>query len=491
MSSSQQPGKQGSPHPQSPLQPIGSVPSPAMQQQPHTPQSQPPPSPQQTPMQQHNSNSNSSSSNSGPVKPSSVPSFIGAGSSFAAVASTASAASLPNGLPPPTIPANGGQPPHTNSSSNSAAPSSLPVNVPHTPPAATPASGQSPAIHPSVESSLAASNSIGLRTHSPAVATSAALSAAVTPTGLLNGSHATHPGIPHSAAMMLPNGLGSIPPHYRAAYPGYPLYAPYGSFQHNPYLPPSVAAPNLSPRMHPGAPPGLGGIPPSMLGLGLMDSRLQHPLAGANGSPSHLRDRDASPMGQPPSKIVRPITPNANSNGSNSNSSSAPSATAAAPPHSSSGSVPPPSSHIPSPHGLSTGVPHGATPPSSHPSLRDQPPSQLSHPSLGGSSHLLPPHHPAAASQQQPPPPPLSSHPQPPASHLVGPSSHHPLVGPLPPGMPHGSAHHLSSHLPPTSSSSGSSNSNSAHLSHPSISASARTHSPRGHSPNRERDSYR
>ncbi|XP_052562443.1 proline-rich protein 36 isoform X6 [Culex pipiens pallens] len=431
--------KQQGSAPQSPMQ--QAVPSPAGQQ-PHTPQSQPPPSPQQLgpPGSQHNSNSNSSSSNAaataagGPVKPSSVPSFIGAGSSFAP---SAASSSLPNGLPPASLSNTGGQPPHSNSSSNSAAPSSLPLNVPHTPPAATPASGQSPAIHPSVESSLAASASM-LRTHSPAVATSAALSAAVMPTGLLNGSH-HHPGIPHTAAMMMPNGLGSLPPHYRTGYPGYPpLYAPYGSFQHNPYLQPS---PQLSPRMHPGAPLGHGGLPPSMMGLGLMDSRLQQSMVHGNGSPSHMvpRDRDASPMAQPPQKsTVRPITPNTNSNGSSSN-------------------PPQPSSRDPGPPPPHPGAAHQLHQP-------PQPPPPLSH------------------QQQQGPPGPG------PAPHLVGPppSSHHPTLGP--------GSHHLPPHHPPTSSSSSSNSNNSSHPPPHSSSAAASSarsaHSPRGHSPNRERDSY-
>ncbi|XP_031629272.1 autism susceptibility gene 2 protein homolog isoform X3 [Contarinia nasturtii] len=80
-----------------------------------------------------------------------------------------------------------------------------------------------PAVHPSAE------NSTG-RTNSPAVAPSA------------NGT-----------SNLTPSSNGGIPSPYR--YPGYPLYAPYGSFHHaSPYPvsapipPPTISSPSASPR---------------------------------------------------------------------------------------------------------------------------------------------------------------------------------------------------------------------------------------------------
>lgn len=106
-------------------------------------------------------------------------------------------------------------------------PASLSVGVPQ-PPAATAPTVATPTLHPSLDSSSA-----GGRTNSPAVATSAVLSAAAP---AANGNS--------NATTVSTNG--GIPA-YRSGYPGYPLYAPYSNL-HHPYLPPAVSSPSASPR---------------------------------------------------------------------------------------------------------------------------------------------------------------------------------------------------------------------------------------------------
>lgn len=104
-------------------------------------------------------------------------------------------------------------------------PSSLPVGVPHPPPATAP-TALTPSVHPGLDSAVASG-----RTNSPAVATSAVLSAAAP---AINGNS--------NATTVSANGGMNA---YRTAYPGYQLYAPYSS---NPYLPPTVLSPSASPR---------------------------------------------------------------------------------------------------------------------------------------------------------------------------------------------------------------------------------------------------
>ncbi|XP_053678650.1 serine-rich adhesin for platelets-like [Anopheles nili] len=117
-----------------------------------------------------------------------------------------------------------------------------------------------------------------------------------------NGSYTTPVVAAVTAAahpsMIMTNGLSTLSPHFRA-YPGYPLYSPYGNFPHNPYLPSSVTSPNLSPRLHPALTP----IPHTLMGLGLMDARFPASLiAGSannsSGSGRKSNDRDLSPLVQ-------------------------------------------------------------------------------------------------------------------------------------------------------------------------------------------------
>lgn len=105
-------------------------------------------------------------------------------------------------------------------------------DIPHPPPAAAPTIA-APSAHSVLDSSVAASG----RTNSPAVATSAVLSA-VAPA--INGNS--------SATTVAANG--NMPP-YRQGYAPYALYAPYiAAHMHhsNPYIPPAIPSPSASPR---------------------------------------------------------------------------------------------------------------------------------------------------------------------------------------------------------------------------------------------------
>lgn len=119
----------------------------------------------------------------------------------------------------------------TNLSAIAQPPASLPVGLPHPPPATAP-TALTPSTHPSLDSSTSG------RTNSPAVATSAVLSA-VAPTA--NGNS--------NATTVAANG--NIGP-YRSAYPPYQLYAPYSPFHHqhhsSPYIQPPIPSPSASPR---------------------------------------------------------------------------------------------------------------------------------------------------------------------------------------------------------------------------------------------------
>lgn len=126
---------------------------------------------------------------------------------------------------------------NNSNSINSTPPASLPVAVPQTPPVAAPNTGQTPVTHPGLGDHNSTAT-IG-RTNSPAVATSAVLSAAA-PT--LNGTSNTMPSMMHGTNGTIP------PPYHRTAYPGYPLYTPYSNLHHSPYLPPAVPSPSVSPR---------------------------------------------------------------------------------------------------------------------------------------------------------------------------------------------------------------------------------------------------
>lgn len=151
------------------------------------------------------------------------------------------------------------QSPITNGMANSLAqpPASLSVGVPQPPPATAP-TAPTPSVHPGLDSATAS-----CRTNSPAVATSAVLSAAA-------------PAANGNSNATITSSNGSLP-SYRSGYPGYPLYAPYNNIHHSPYLP-AVPSPSASPRT--------------------VDSRTsrESPLINV-------------------SKTVRPITPNASSNG--------------------------------------------------------------------------------------------------------------------------------------------------------------------------------
>lgn len=105
-------------------------------------------------------------------------------------------------------------------------PSSLPVGVPHPVSATAPTALTPSSVHPGLDNAVATG-----RTNSPAVATSAVLSAAAPAT---NGNS-------NATTVSANGGLNA----YRTAYPGYPLYAPYSS---SPYLPPTVLSPSASPR---------------------------------------------------------------------------------------------------------------------------------------------------------------------------------------------------------------------------------------------------
>lgn len=108
--------------------------------------------------------------------------------------------------------------------------STLPASLPHPPAASVPAVA-TPSTHLAHENASIASG----RTNSPAVATSAVLSA-VAPS--VNGNS--------SATTVSSNGAGIGP--YRPGYPPF-LYAPYGNFHHtNPYIPPAISSPSASPR---------------------------------------------------------------------------------------------------------------------------------------------------------------------------------------------------------------------------------------------------
>lgn len=103
---------------------------------------------------------------------------------------------------------------------------------PHPPPAAAPTIA-APTTHSALDSSVAASG----RTNSPAVATSAVLSA-VAPA--INGNS--------NATTVAANGNMA---GYRQGYAPYALYAPYiAAHMHhsNPYIPPAIPSPSASPR---------------------------------------------------------------------------------------------------------------------------------------------------------------------------------------------------------------------------------------------------
>lgn len=205
---------------QSPTQPQNTASPPANHQQQSQPQSQ-----QQQPQQQPQQTTKSS--------PPSITNYT-----------TPPLVTLANGFTPSSIPITStisatsisNQSSITNGTAlNSLGPvtaptASLPVGLPH-PATATAPTAIAPSIHPSLDSST----SIAGRTNSPAVATSAVLSAAAP---AANGNS--------SATTVSSNGsIGS----YRSGYPGYPLYAPYSSFHHtNPYMPSSIPSPSASPR---------------------------------------------------------------------------------------------------------------------------------------------------------------------------------------------------------------------------------------------------
>lgn len=112
-------------------------------------------------------------------------------------------------------------------------PASLPVSMPHPPPAAAPTIA-APSTHSALDSSVAASG----RTNSPAVATSAVLSA-VAPA--INGNS-------NATTVSANGGIGP----YRQGYAPYALYAPYiAAHMHHssPYIPPAIPSPSASPRM--------------------------------------------------------------------------------------------------------------------------------------------------------------------------------------------------------------------------------------------------
>lgn len=118
-----------------------------------------------------------------------------------------------------------------NSTDITQTPSSLPVGVPSHPPAATAPTALAPSVHPGLDSAVGSAG----RTNSPAVATSAVLSATAPATNG-NSNATTVSAVVNGAA-----GLGA----YRTNYPGYPLYAPYNN---SPYLSPAVISPSASPR---------------------------------------------------------------------------------------------------------------------------------------------------------------------------------------------------------------------------------------------------
>lgn len=106
-------------------------------------------------------------------------------------------------------------------------------DIPHPPPAAAPTIA-APSAHSALDSSVAASG----RTNSPAVATSAVLSA-VAPA--INGNS--------NATTVAANG--SIAAYRNQGYAPYALYAPYiAAHMHhgNPYIPPAIPSPSASPR---------------------------------------------------------------------------------------------------------------------------------------------------------------------------------------------------------------------------------------------------
>lgn len=104
-------------------------------------------------------------------------------------------------------------------------PSSLSVGVPHPPPATAP-TALTPSGHPGLDSAV-----VSGRTNSPAVATSAVLSAAAPAT---NGNS-------NATTVSANGGINA----YRTAYPGYPLYTPYSS---GPYVSQPVLSSSASPR---------------------------------------------------------------------------------------------------------------------------------------------------------------------------------------------------------------------------------------------------